>query len=302
METDSSPFIYKPVLTSSISTQNLEEYETSKEINRKFKALEKQTNKLFFDLTSGYQNQHKNIYIDILPQEHSLIKGEGYPIDFYINANRVTLLSQSYIIMQGPLEKTIHDFWLTLINENCSLVLNLAKHQEQGFIKYTKYWCKDSLFTANWQIQLKDKSFLSTDHTLVQRTFEITNCENLTKRSIIQIHKKDWPDHNAITPSELDHLLDLIIEKKAAQQAECVAIHCSAGVGRSGTLATVLALKHKLLQTQKPYSSTSLQTLLDETILSGREQRHKQFVKELTQYQLLYNWCLKNCLPPFSSP
>lgn len=58
-----------------------------------------------------------------------------------------------------------------------------------------------------------------------------------TKHEVIQLHFKGWPDHGVPQePSDLLHLHQVLQELEEPLPKAPIVVHCSAGVGRTGTL------------------------------------------------------------------
>jgi protein tyrosine phosphatase len=61
----------------------------------------------------------------------------------------------------------------------------------------------------------------------------------------VHLRFKSWPDHGV--PSDADSFLDFLeAAEKHTKREDPLIVHCSAGVGRSGVFAAVLAAKDML--------------------------------------------------------
>src|SRR5436305_791140 len=89
-----------------------------------------------------------NRYMDVTPYNHSRVKLLSGKTD-YINASYLDAPGKirRYIAAQGPLSKTIDDFWLMVWEQNCGVVVMLTQILEKNLPKCTRYWPE------------KDKSF-----------------------------------------------------------------------------------------------------------------------------------------------
>ena len=97
------------------------------------------------------QNQPLNRWNNVLPYDSTRVKlentaGAGGSRD-YINASRVVapyLDNKSYILTQGPLPETIHDFWTMVYQQNVDAIVMLCRLTETGICKCAHYWPLDS--------------------------------------------------------------------------------------------------------------------------------------------------------------
>lgn len=215
-------------------------------------------------------NKTKNRYTDVLPVEATRIKlapREDEPGSDYINANQVTdptpakhdsSQNDHYICAQAPLQNTLNDFWRMVWEQDVCMIVVLMRLSENGKVKGHRYWPKRS----RRQLHFNDITV-----TLVKGKHFPHRCEDPTtgqgeqttirvlelkkgseKRNIVQLHFKDWPDFGVPESTEpirnLVRIMDFYRERaRHAGINGPVLIHCSAGIGRTGTyLAIVFAL------------------------------------------------------------
>lgn len=175
----------------------------------------------------------------------------------------------SYIATQGPLQHTVEDFWRMVWEQNVNVVVMLSNLLENGREKVWQYWPEgDSIMHLNqFQIQLQNST---TDEQLIRRFIVLTEKETQKKKNVTHIQYISWPDHGL---PEHEHgfaqILDLV-ENENINQAPIV-VHCSAGIGRTGTFCIAHSnwLKLKLLL----WSSTTDKFDLKKSVLRMREQR-----------------------------
>ncbi|VDM56835.1 unnamed protein product [Angiostrongylus costaricensis] len=192
----------------------------------------------FYDVTATYEafksNMAKNRYSDVVCTDSTRVKLRLGEKEFgdYIHANYInsTLLTTKFICTQGPLQSTIHDFWRMILQERIESILMLCKLCEDGRPKCSVYWPEvvgetklmPTLKVTNTGEEVDE--FASTTSMIVELNPEYsTYC-------LISWPDRGVPDHNSCRiPLQL---LDRV------RHAPCV-IHCSAGIGRTGSLVAL---------------------------------------------------------------
>ncbi|KAK6176980.1 hypothetical protein SNE40_015176 [Patella caerulea] len=140
-----------------------------------------------------------------------------------------------YIATQGPMPATIVDFWKMIWQEKSGKIVMLTNLVENSKIKCSQYWPSEpdtKQMWGNMQVILKD---ISKRNDYIIRTFELLNRKTNKERTIIQFHFTIWPDHGVpSSPASLVSFRKLIKRTPSALPGPIV-VHCSAGVGRTGT-------------------------------------------------------------------
>lgn len=187
-----------------------------------------------------------NRYRDVSPYDHSRIILRRGNID-YINANLVTMekANRKYILTQGPLPNTVDHFWLMVWEYNCAAILMLNKVIEKRQVKCHQYW-PDRIGTEH-TMNLNDVGltveYLKCENytNFSKRTFRLTDTESSKSREVIQFHYTTWPDF--YVPSSPVAFLQFLkkVRDSGALNADVgpAVVHCSAGIGRSGTFCLV---------------------------------------------------------------
>ncbi|XP_011163430.1 tyrosine-protein phosphatase non-receptor type 1 isoform X2 [Solenopsis invicta] len=191
------------------------------------------------------QNKNLNRYRDVAPYDHTRIILKRGVCD-YIHANliRVDHAERQYILTQGPLPNTISHFWLMVWEQNCRAILMLNKVIEKNQIKCHQYFpLDDTKPTLTFEdvsikvdyISKKD----SSDYTI--RTLRITDLESNDSREILHFHYTTWPDFGVPQrpTAFLRFLADVRKSGALDQNVGPPVVHCSAGIGRSGTFCLV---------------------------------------------------------------
>nr|XP_022304830.1 receptor-type tyrosine-protein phosphatase alpha-like isoform X2 [Crassostrea virginica] len=182
------------------------------------------------------ENIVKNRFKTTFPYDHSrvILKEKWTDNDNdYINANFIKNCNgdKAYIAAQGPKKVTLADFWRMIWQENVKLVVMLTNIVENGKNKCTQYWPeKDKgMDVGPCKIKLLEETEYAF-HTYRKFTVQQNNSNT---RTIAQFHYTAWPDHG--TPEELGLVQFHRAVTKKYQTGGLMLVHCSAGVGRTGT-------------------------------------------------------------------
>ncbi|XP_029665553.1 tyrosine-protein phosphatase non-receptor type 1 isoform X2 [Formica exsecta] len=192
------------------------------------------------------QNKNLNRYRDVAPYDHTrIILNRG--VCDYIHANliKVDRAHRQYILTQGPLPNTAGHFWLMVWEQNSRAVLMLNKIIEKNQVKCHQYWPLDdshepTMTFEDVSLEVEYVSKIeSSDYTT--RTLRITDLETNDSREILHFHYTTWPDFGVPqSPTAfLRFLADVRQSGALDQNVGPPIIHCSAGIGRSGTLCLV---------------------------------------------------------------
>ncbi|XP_012528069.1 tyrosine-protein phosphatase non-receptor type 1 isoform X2 [Monomorium pharaonis] len=191
------------------------------------------------------QNKNLNRYRDVAPYDHTRIILKRGVCD-YIHANliRVDHAERQYILTQGPLPNTISHFWLMIWEQNSRAILMLNKIIEKNQIKCHQYFPQDDIKP---NLTFEDVSIKvdyiskkeSSDYTI--RTLRITDLESNDSREILHFHYTTWPDFGVPQrpTAFLRFLADVRKSGALDQNVGPSVVHCSAGIGRSGTFCLV---------------------------------------------------------------
>jgi protein tyrosine phosphatase len=160
--------------------------------------------------------------------------------------------------------------------KNVKMIVMLCNIQEKGRTKCAKYWPSKKLSLSKLTIeQISEEK--STN--LVIRKFNIKD-NNITKE-VTQLHFISWPDHGV---PEIDEVYDdftKMIEK--VEQAETpVVIHCSAGIGRTGTFMSFYNIDNYFKNKNTNISIFNIVRKLKEQRLGS--------VENILQYKLIYSF------------
>ncbi|KAI6660283.1 Receptor-type tyrosine-protein phosphatase delta [Oopsacas minuta] len=205
------------------------------------------------DMCSMSANGPRNRYRDIRTYDHSrvaitIIDPDEY--SDYINANFIHgyYKKNEYIAAQGPLDNTIADFWRMTWDWNVPTIVMLTKCVERGRRKCSQYWPDKGTTTYSFYDSTgSSREFVdatvereTTYAHYIIREIVITRVDvpNQQKR-LTQWHYTSWPDMGV--PENGTSLLKFVQKVHQAHPRDSgpMIVHCSAGVGRTGTFITL---------------------------------------------------------------
>ncbi|XP_011404665.2 PREDICTED: receptor-type tyrosine-protein phosphatase delta-like isoform X2 [Amphimedon queenslandica] len=196
------------------------------------------------DVCLNPMNKLRNRYANIQCYDHSRVKltpVEDSPHD-YINANFIHGYNRDneFIATQGPLPDTIGDFWRMVWDYESPTVVMLTNLQEKMRVKCTQYW-PDTVGRSERFGPISVTFIKSTSHAdYCIREFEIQTQDEKTTRSIKQFHYTSWPDFGVPRhPTPLIQFIHTVRRHHKYTDKRPMIIHCSAGVGRTGTFITI---------------------------------------------------------------
>ncbi|XP_052694675.1 receptor-type tyrosine-protein phosphatase epsilon-like [Crassostrea angulata] len=191
------------------------------------------------------ENKVKNRYTTIFPYDHSrvILKDAASDQVGYINANYIedTKEMRTYIATQGPKPKTIADFWTMIWQEEVCNIVCLTNLTEGTKNKCAQYWpdINDKLQGGTLTVRhLEEKTYAE----YIIRRFKIHNKSTRTDRQVTMFHFTTWSDHGVADPLSLVVFHRHVIGATAKSAGKYTVVHCSAGVGRTGTYIALDAL------------------------------------------------------------
>ncbi|XP_060078174.1 receptor-type tyrosine-protein phosphatase kappa-like [Ylistrum balloti] len=190
------------------------------------------------------ENKGKNRYKTTFPYDHSRVVLEKVDDDEhsdYINANYIhsVISPAQYIATQGPLEKTVDDFWRMIWQQESSKIVMLTNLIEGSKKKCAKYWPDEGepLTTKHFSVVL-DRERVYAFYAI--RDINVTEKKTYSVRQVQHFHFTTWPDHGIPDSNEL-----VVFHRRVMQQNTGkgkMVVHCSAGIGRTGTFIALDAL------------------------------------------------------------
>lgn len=191
-------------------------------------------------------NRIKNRYADILPYDHSRVKlrvnyedngHEDSCSSDYINANYIPGFNseREYIATQGPMHSTIPHFWQMVWEQNTTVIAMLSDLMEKNRPKVSLYWPENLNEPICYGDILVEMTNFSQLNMYIIRNFVISYRDQ--KRRITHFFIPGWADFGAnLTVNDVLEFVQLVRKEATPPNSGPVVVHCSAGVGRTGTL------------------------------------------------------------------
>ncbi|XP_052774853.1 receptor-type tyrosine-protein phosphatase kappa-like [Mya arenaria] len=182
------------------------------------------------------QNRQKNRYKSIYPYDETrvILQKYGSHISDYTNANYIHGYNQTraYIASQGPTKEVLVDFWRMIWQLRVGKVVMLTNLEENKTMKCIQYWPEaDSVNFDDYKVTTQGEENYSD---FIIRTL-IVEKTGEGKRKLFHFHFTAWPDKSVPKyASSLVHFRHKV-ETTPVKENGPVIVHCSAGVGRTGT-------------------------------------------------------------------
>lgn len=280
-----------------------------------------------FGVSVMEENYKRNRYVNIMPYERNRVKLNVVEGNDYINASYVKLdvPKQSvqpglYIATQGPTKNTYEQFWQMCFQNSSNsediVVVMVTPLVEQGREKCHQYWpmggSKDTIrcinaiqqpggsqdtsrFITALEIEFVSSERFHDCYTLTTMKLRSlnTNGEAASEKTVHHFYFDQWQDMTK--PEEIIPIMQLCEHShRLNSPGTPIVVHCSAGVGRSGTFISLDHLIHDTVDFQRQDNqklhamSDYHHDLVEQVVLQLRSQRLKM-VQMVDQYRFIYN-------------
>jgi protein tyrosine phosphatase len=221
---------------------------------QKIREEEKRSDATFF-VANEPQNIMKNRYNNVKPLDATrvLLQAGGIgPGDDYINANYCDgwRNNRTYIATQGPIPNTIAHFWEMIWEQRVGTIVMATKEMEMARLKCHKYWPDPNgvLHAGPIEVFAAGSDMSNPDFTVRRFRIKVAGEE----RTVVQLQILSWPDQGV--PQSPAAMLDYLSAARTAIEETAEAglagpavVHCSAGIGRSGTFIAIDICLRRLL-------------------------------------------------------
>ena len=168
----------------------------------------------------------------------------------YINASPINLFSQYYFIStQGPIDKTIEDFWTMVDQYNCKIIVMLCKLKELERPKCAFYWNPENKMEKYTIVVSSEDKIQINNTVLIIRKIKLINNKTKEEKEVTQLHYEGWPDHGAPDVNQAFEAFEYMIKEVDKLKGDGPGVvHCSAGVGRTGTFISIYDLYKEIFE------------------------------------------------------
>uniref|UniRef100_A0A8C1R092 Receptor-type tyrosine-protein phosphatase epsilon n=1 Tax=Cyprinus carpio TaxID=7962 RepID=A0A8C1R092_CYPCA len=167
---------------------------------------------------------------------------DGVPCSDYINASYIDGYTDKnkFIAAQGPKQDTAADFWRMIWEQKSATIVMLTNLKERKEDKCYQYWPDQGCWTyGNIRVAVEDFTVL-VDYTIRKFCVQYQASDGTkTPRLVTQLHFTSWPDFGVpFSPIGMLKFLKKVKQVNPSFSGPIV-VHCSAGVGRTGTFIVI---------------------------------------------------------------
>ena len=194
---------------------------------------------------------------------------------------------RSFIATQGPLESTIEDFWTMCYNYDIKIIVMLCKLDENYKEKCANYWDTNM---KNFKVEKVDET-IQLNKEIKMRKFKIWRVGGGGgggAKKIFQIHFTCWPDHS-IPDNSYNDIVNIINIIDEFKEDKPVIVHCSAGIGRTGTFISIYNLYHEIMEQINNIEKNEIKFSIMNLVRKMKEMR-LYLVENQSQYNFLYQF------------
>ncbi|KAL6478177.1 hypothetical protein MHYP_G00140120 [Metynnis hypsauchen] len=201
-----------------------------------------------FEEASREENKDKNRYPNILPYDHSrvaLSHIDDRMCSDYINASYIDGYREKnkFIAAQGPKPETVADFWRMVWEQKSATIVMLTNTRERKEEKCCQYWPDQGCWQYGCvRVAVEDVTVL-VDYTVRKFCVQYHAADGCrAPRLVTQLHFTSWPDFGVpLSPIGMLKFLKKVRSVNPAHAGPII-VHCSAGVGRTGTFIVIDAM------------------------------------------------------------
>lgn len=144
------------------------------------------------------------------------------------NSSNITLNGYRFLALEGPQKPShVNNFLRLLVNYDVKQLVRVTNDYDQNEFKSENYWHNSIKLNSAEQQTI---NFKLTDEDPSQTSLY----------EILYYGTDEWLDYSGIPPQQLLNIVERV--RKDYIPGEIIAIHCSAGVGRTGTFIAAFIL------------------------------------------------------------
>ncbi|XP_073435595.1 snurportin-1 isoform X3 [Dendrobates tinctorius] len=251
--------VHKPVL-GSMTLSQLKEHTNSlgrSGIYDEYEAIRNEQPEGTFLASLAVVNRDRNRYGDVPCLDQTRVKLKRvnwHDRSDYINASFMDgyLQKNMYIGTQGPMENTFQDFWQMIWEQNVLVIVMTTRIEEGGHRKCGQYWPLSQGSTASYGAMMVTNKAAENHQHYQRTTLDIGTRQGRERRQISHLQFLSWPDFGVpSSAAALIHFRDNVKKEQKRLVNELgnqwkgpaggppIVVHCSAGIGRTGTFCTL---------------------------------------------------------------
>uniref|UniRef100_A0A8B9K417 Receptor-type tyrosine-protein phosphatase epsilon n=1 Tax=Astyanax mexicanus TaxID=7994 RepID=A0A8B9K417_ASTMX len=181
---------------------------------------------------------------------------DGVPHSDYVNASYIDVSIQYFITSLfkkfRPKQETVSDFWRMIWEQKSATIVMLTNLKERKEDKCYQYWPDQGCWTyGNVRVAVEDFTVL-VDYTIRKFCIQYQASDgSKTPRLVTQLHFTSWPDFGVpFSPIGMLKFLKKVKQVNPSYAGPIV-VHCSAGVGRTGTFIVIDGMIDMMHEEQK---------------------------------------------------
>ncbi|CAH8668393.1 unnamed protein product [Dicrocoelium dendriticum] len=238
------------------------------------------------------ENATRNRYSNVLAYDHTrvILKEVGNKSD-YINANYIDGYHRraAYIATQGPIPATFDDFWLMVWEQASNVIVMISNFIERGRRKCDKYWpSTGQQLYGNISVRMVSETVRAF---FTVRVFVIRHvrCKRVGKERLVYHYQyTDWRDFDVpSSPLPVLKFIEASVTHWSLEDGPIV-VHCSAGVGRTGTYICIESLIRQLQAEQVVTIRSLLEHIRQQRMKLVQTEQQYAFIHDALREYVLY--------------
>ncbi|KAL3155220.1 hypothetical protein ABBQ32_013159 [Trebouxia sp. C0010 RCD-2024] len=250
------------------------------------------------ELSAATANPDLNRYANVLPFDSTRVVLTGVPGE-YINASLLTnkygsTPAWSYIATQGPLARTSPQFWQMIFQQRSTVIVMLTRVREKQVEKCWQYFPLNlheqmEFDTGQQIITVTVVAVKHLDSDICMRELIVRDSSSREgELQVFHYHYHRWPDFGIpSSPLPLRRLAHLLDESDSPHMGPPV-VHCSAGIGRTGTFIAIDATLKRLRHLDAKDIKGAENAISMKRLISHMRKERIGMVQTVQQYVFIY--------------
>ena len=228
--------------------QRIKEEMEPESVENDFKEVRTRKPEIATSIAKSNNNSTRNRSLRAIPYDtNRIVLNSPDPVDDYINASLVQLkvndLEFKYVCTQAPLPSEVGRFWQMVWELELYVIIMLVEQKEFGMRRTPPYWDESDNPDLKPEEQMDFGGFSvmmmeeNKKPKITMRGIYLTNKATGESRQILQFNYKEWS--GTCIPKSLPDLCNFIDYIRERVGAKEILVHCSVGIGRTGSFCLV---------------------------------------------------------------